>query len=131
MKTSKQLFGISATVLMVASMGSAYAVEGEAAQARIQDRSRVEQNLKTHDNDSAWLQNREEQTLMNKNQNQYKYKNRYMKNAQNKGTVYGEDFDSDRIDRLNTTNRSKQGASITGSMNRQSNATRSMSGNRR
>lgn len=125
MKISKKLSRISATSLIVVSIGSAYAQEDGETLMRTHEQLRTQLNLQTEAGMSVQPQRADEQRAVNKNQNRYRHQYKEMNKFQ-----YGES-DSNDIRRMNTTNQSMSGSSITGSMNRQSNATRSMSGNRR
>ena len=144
MKTFKNLSGFGAAFLMAASMGTAYAEEGDVTQSRTQERTRTEFNLQTPTADFGQSRNREEHTVMNTNQNQnrYQYQNKYMNKYQNGGSGSGSTLSNSKnsaknmwqggntanSDRMNATNRNMQGSSAAGSMNRQSTASRSMGG---
>ncbi len=70
MRTFKKLSILSAALLMVTSMGFAYADEYEVTQIRSQDRERLEKNLITPDSESAQARHREQKMYMNKNENE-------------------------------------------------------------
>lgn len=139
MKTFEKLSAFSAALLMTASMGSVYAEAGDVSQERTQDRVRTELNLQSATSDFGQSQNREEHTVMNQNQNQYQYqyrnKNQNGKSGSDEASAKNNIWDgygtSSNMDRMNTTNRSMQGNTMTGSMNRYSAASRSTSGGRR
>lgn len=145
MKTFKKLPGFGAAFLLVASMGTVYAEEGDVTQTSTQERSRLMFNLQTPTADFGQSQNREQHTVMNANQNQHQYKYQYQNKYQNK-YQYGEaatksgnaanniwrgSNTSGSMDRMSATNRNMQGSTAAGSMNRQSTASRSMGGGRR
>lgn len=149
MRTFNKLSVIGITVLMAASIGSARAEEGDLTQTRTHDRTRTEFNLQTPTADFGQSQNREEHTVVNQNQNQnqnqYQYKYQYQNKYQNGGADSGaalkqsknrkgdiwQGGNTSSMDRMNATNRYMQGSSATGSMNRQSAASRSTSGGSR
>lgn len=147
MRTFNKLSVIGITVLMAASIGSARAEEGDITQTRAHDRTRTEFNLQTPTADFGQSQNREEHTVVNQNQNQnqYQYKYQYQNKYQNGGADSGaalkqsknrkgdiwQGGNTSSMDRMNATNRYMQGSSATGSMNRQSTASRSTSSGRR
>jgi hypothetical protein len=138
-------FHVSAiAVLLLVSIGSARADEGDVAQTRTQERNRAELNLQIPTADFAQSQNREEHTVMNQNQNkyQYQYRNNYRNGSAGSGeamkkyntaNIWQGNNDSSSgsgsgpgsMDRMNATNRYMQGSTATGTMNRQSAASRS------
>ena len=77
MKTLEKLTAFGASLLLAASIGSAYAEEGDLTQTRDQDRVREEINLQDPASDSGQARYREEKRTMNKeqdgNQNRYRY----------------------------------------------------------
>jgi hypothetical protein len=108
---------------MTASMGTAFAEDGDMTQTRTQDRVRTEANAQTPASDFGQEGQSEQKKVMNQNQNQYRYMNNY-RNGQS-------DTGASSMDRQNTMNRSMQDSSVNGSMNRQGTDNRSMAGGRR
>ena len=133
MKTFKKILSVGATLIMTASMSSVYAEEDGLSQARTQDRVRTELNLQTPASDFGQSQNREEHTVMAKDQNQYQNQHRYMNKYQYGDTASGKKT----MKTQSIENNIWQGNTATGSMNRMntnnrySTASRSMSGGRR
>ncbi len=108
MNTFKKLSGLSAALLLTASMGTAYAEEADMTRAQTQDRTQL--NLQTPNSEYGQAQNREQNKVMNKNQNQnkYQYKNSY-RTGKN-------DTDESSMNRQNMTDRSNSMGGGTRSM---------------
>lgn len=119
MKTIKNIFSASVALLMITSMGSVYAEEGDISQTRTRAHTRTELNLQAPGSGFGQSRNREEQTVMNQNQYQYKYMNKYQNKERSSG--------ASSINRMNTTNHYMQGSAATDSMNQQDTASRSIS----
>lgn len=108
MKTFNKLSAYGAAFLVITSMGSVYAQEGDVTQAHTQERTRTEFNQLVPNSDFEKSQSREENRVMNKNQNQHKYQ--YMKNMQKRKASSGQgDMAGRNEGRLSTTNRSTGG----------------------
>ena len=123
--SAKNIFSAGLGLLMITSIGSVYAEEGDITQTRTQERTRTELNSPVPGSDLAQSRNREEHTerYQNQQQNQYKYTNQY-RNKDNNAA-------SGSMNRENTTNHYMQGNAATGSMSRQNSAGHSMGGGRR
>ena len=109
MKKINKLSSLTATLLMAASMGSAYADEGDTTQTRTQDRIRVEKNLQTPASDYGQAFNREQKTVENReqNRNQYRYEDQHRNNYQTQQPYSGSST-------MNSTGRSSTGGSRRG-----------------
>ena len=125
--SAKNIFSAGLALLMITSIGSVYAEEGDITQTRTQERTRTELNSPVPGSDFAQSRNREEHTEryqnQNQQQNQYKYTNQY-RNGDNNSA-------SGSMNRENTTNHYMQGNAATGSMSRQNTAGHSIGGSRR
>jgi len=129
MKTAKKLsakniLSACALLLMITSIASVYADEGDINQTHTQEFTRSELNSQVPGSNFGQSWNREEYTVMNQkqNHNQYKHSNKYRNKASSSA--------ASSMNRMNTTDRYTQGSAATGSMNRQNTASRSISGGR-
>ena len=123
MKTIKKLSSLSAALLVVASIGSVYAEDGDMTQTQTQERTRAQINLQTPTSDFGQAFNREQTKNQSQNQHQYKWMNG--SSVERSGSGEGS------MNRYNTMDRSMQHSGSSGSMSRQSSANRSMGGGRR
>jgi hypothetical protein len=132
MKNITTLTALSAAFLITAAIGSARAEDGDMTQTQMHDRIQTHLNLQASDTDFAQSLNREQNRSMNQNQSQNQYQYKYTSDASVERGGAGERSGMARsMDRYNTMDRYTQNSAMSGSMNRQNTATRSMGGGRR
>ena len=124
MKTIKKISCLGTALLMAASVGSAYAEDGDMTQTK--ERNRVQTNLQTPASDYGQAFNREETKNQHQNQNKHQYK--WMNGSSEGRSGSGEgSFMSGSTNRNNMMNSYSQPNS-SGFMSRQSSPARSSGG---
>jgi len=127
MKTANNLsvknsFSASAVLLLITSMVSVYAEDGDITQTHTLEFTHTELNSQVPGSNFGQPRNREEYIVMNQKQNQHQYK--YMSQYQNKESNSA----ASSMNRLNTMDYYMQGNRATDFLNRQNTASRSMNG---
>lgn len=108
-------------LLIGASSVSLHAEEGDITQDRTHDRTRTQLNLQVPTSDFGQDQNREEHAVMNQNQHQYRYMNKFenekgdtgegsMKNQEMEKSSWQGSTSARSMNRISTDNRYMQGS---------------------